>query len=102
MYGLEYSSFYWSSSLDCIFLLKPVTTKQKKKNKTILTLEQIKAFETDVQNGAEIDLKEYLKTFEKDYDNTISSSSLHLSNWISKTIKDVLTNAIKSLAKMVS
>lgn len=74
----------------------------EEKNKTILTLEQIKAFETDVQNGAEIDLKEYLKTFEKDYDNTISSSSLHLSNWIGKTIKDVLTNAIKSLAKMVS
>ena len=74
----------------------------EEKNKTILTLEQIKAFETDVQNGAEIDLKEYLKTFEKDYDNTISSSSLHLSNWIGKTIKDVLNNAIKSLAKMVS
>ena len=79
-----------------------ITNKTEEKNKTILTLEQIKAFETDVQNGAEIDLKEYLKTFEKDYDNTISSSSLHLSNWIGKTIKDVLTNAIKSLAKMVS
>lgn len=74
----------------------------EEKNKTILTLEQIKAFETDVQNGAEIDLKDYLKTFEKNYDNSISDHALQISNFIGRMVRDMITKAIQSLAKMVS
>ena len=74
----------------------------EEKNKTILTLEQIKAFEQDVQNGAEIDLKDYLKTFEKNYDNSVSKHALQISNFIGKMVKNMITKAVKSLANMVS
>ena len=46
--------------------------------------------------------KNTLKTFEKDYDNTISSSSLYLSIGLARPLKMSLPTPLKSLAKMVS
>ena len=60
------------------------------RNKTTLTEEQIKQFEEDVKNNVEIDLKKYIEDNDKKYDNSISKSTLKLSNTIGKTIQGAL------------
>lgn len=60
------------------------------KNKTVLTEEQIKLFEEDVKNNVEIDLKKYTEDKEEKYDNSISKTTLKLSNVIGETIQSGL------------
>ena len=51
------------------------------------TKEQIEQFENDVQSGKNIDIKEYLKNTDKDYQNKISKVTLSISENISKYTK---------------
>ncbi len=60
------------------------------KNKTSLTEEQIKMFEEDVKNNAQIDLKKYIDNKEDKYDNNISKTTLKLSNTIGETVEGIL------------
>ena len=60
------------------------------KNKTKLTEEQIQMFEEDVKNNVEIDLKKYMDNKEEKYDNSISKTTLKVSNSIGKTVKSIL------------
>ena len=49
--------------------------------------EQIEQFENDVKNGKNIELKEYLKNTDKDYQNRLSKATLNISEYIAKYTK---------------
>lgn len=57
------------------------------RRKMTFTKEQIERFETDVKNGNNIDINEYLVNTDKDYQNKISRFTLGISNNISKYMK---------------
>ncbi len=57
------------------------------RKKMTFTKEQIEKFETDVREGKNIDIKEYLKNTDKDYQNKISRTTLSISENISKITK---------------
>ncbi len=57
------------------------------RKKMTFTKEQIEQFENDVQSGKNIDIKEYLKNTDKDYQNKISKVTLSISENISKYTK---------------
>lgn len=73
------------------------------RRKMTFTKEQIERFETDVNNGNNIDINEYLVNTDKDYQNKISRFTLGISNNISKymrrginTIFSKIGNAIEN------
>lgn len=57
------------------------------RKKMTFTKEQIEKFEQDVQEGKNIDIKEYLKNTDKNYQNNISKTTLSISENISKITK---------------
>jgi hypothetical protein len=70
------------------------------RNKT-LTEEQIKAFEEDIKNGKEIDIKDYTTDNNINYSNELSNNiykiSLKIEEAIDSTIKYVFNKAAKSV-----
>ncbi len=54
------------------------------RKKMTFTKEQIEKFESDVKEGKNIDMEEYLKNTDKNYQNKISKATLSLSENISK------------------
>lgn len=54
------------------------------RKKMSFTKEQIEQFESDVQNGKNVDIKEYLMNTDKNYQNKISKVTLGISENISK------------------
>ena len=54
------------------------------RKKMTFTKEQIEQFEKDVKEGKNIDMQEYLKNTDKNYQNKISKATLSLSENISK------------------
>lgn len=54
------------------------------RKKMTFTKEQIEKFENDVKEGKNIDMQEYLKNTDKNYQNKISKATLSLSENISK------------------
>ena len=54
------------------------------RRKMTYTKEQIEKFEQDVKEGKNIDMEEYLKNTDKNYQNKISKATLSLSENISK------------------
>lgn len=57
------------------------------RKKMSFTKEQIEQFENDVKNGKNIDIKEYLKNTNKNYQNKISKTTLNISETIEKITK---------------
>lgn len=57
------------------------------RKKMTFTKEQIEKFEQDVEEGKNIDIKEYLKNTDKNYQNNISKTTLSISENISKITK---------------
>ena len=74
----------------------------EERRKTTLTEEQIDKFEEDVKNCKQIDIEDYLKLNEKNYDNKISTIALNLSKEISKTFGKGLDYIFSSMAKAVN
>ena len=67
------------------------------RRKMTFTKEQIERFESDVKNGNNIDINEYLVNTDKDYQNRISRFTLGISNNISKYMRrgvDIIFNRI--------
>ncbi len=60
-------------------------------SKTRLTEEQIKKFEEDIKNGKSVDVEEYLKEGQKNYDNVISKATLDISKTISSSFDKALS-----------
>lgn len=71
------------------------------RNRTILTEEQIKQFERDIENGEYIDINDYLEPKNKDYDNSFSNISLNISNGIDTFLNKFLQKALKMMGKLL-
>lgn len=66
------------------------------RKKTELTNEQIKRFETDIRNGKQIDINDYLIDETKDYTNATSNTGYY----ISTSVEKILNNGIKSIGSI--
>ena len=62
-------------------------------NKAILTKDAMQKFETDVENGEIVDIKDYLKEEKIDYSNTITK----IGNKASKTVENIMTKGISNI-----
>lgn len=63
----------------------------------ILTNEKIKEFESDVKEGKNIDIKDYVDDEVYDYSNNISKMGLSISNTVNDVVKKGLNNIFKYL-----
>lgn len=70
------------------------------RKKVDLTEEKIKQFEEDVKEGKEIDMKDYLDTDDKDYQNNISKMGLKLSEMTEGGVSKVIEESFKLLGKI--
>ena len=61
-----------------------------------LTIEQIKKFEQDIENGVEIDLEEYIVK-DKNFDNTITKINSKISNAIESSFKKIFKYLLKNI-----
>jgi len=68
----------------------------------ILTKEKIKEFETDVKDGKNIDIKNYVETKVPNYSNNVSKLGLNVSNLINTFVTDGLNSIFKFLGDMAS
>lgn len=67
----------------------------------VLTEEKIKEFESDVKDGKNIDITNYVETNEVDYSNSVSDFGMDISNTINNFVTDGLENIFNFLGKMV-
>ena len=71
------------------------------RKKMTFTKEQIEQFEEDIKNGKNIDIKEYIKNTNKNYQNKISKATLGISENISKYTKKGINTLFTKLGKVV-
>lgn len=67
-------------------------------NKKDLTIEQIKQFESDVKEGKDVDINDYLKDDKIDYTNSLSRTTYK----ISYKLNNFLNNGIKIIFKFAN
>ena len=72
------------------------------KHKNELTEEKIKEFEDDVKNNKEIDIKNYINTTDKKYDNVISDTTLKVSNKIGEVVDGTLKFLFSNLSNSIN
>ena len=65
--------------------------------KSRLTEEQIKIFEQDLEEGNAVDIENYLKLNEKNYNNPVSDATLNISTTISKSFDKALNYVFKKI-----
>ena len=71
------------------------------RKKMTFTKEQIEQFENDVKEGKNIDIKEYIKNTDKNYQNKLSKGTLEISETISKYTKKGINIIFTRLGKVV-
>lgn len=69
--------------------------------KVVFTEEQIKQFEKDVAEGKNIDIEEYLKDYDKDYQNSVSKAGLFLSEKIGTSVRSGIRYVFNTLNKLI-
>lgn len=69
--------------------------------RTIITNEKIKEFETDVKNNQDIDLKEYLKQEEIDYSNKFTTLVYNISENSNELTRKIIKKIFKKLSTLV-
>ena len=69
--------------------------------KTILTNEKIKEFESDVKENKDIDIKTYLATEEVDYSNKITNLMYNLSDGGNKLARKCMKALFKKISTLV-
>ncbi|MEG1495294.1 MAG: hypothetical protein RSA91_05620 [Bacilli bacterium] len=74
----------------------------EERKKTELTAEQIKIFEADIKNGKQIDIENYLKLNEKNYDNHVSTVALSISEKIGLTFEKGINSFFKAVEKAMN
>ena len=74
----------------------------EERKKMTLTEEQIERFEQDVADGKQVDIENYLKLNERNYDNSISSTTLQISNKIGEYFEKGLNAFFKAMASAMS
>jgi hypothetical protein len=67
-----------------------------------LTAEKIKEFEEDIKQGKPIDIKDYLETEERQYNNGISQAGLKLSKTVEDYVKKGVNGTFKFLEKLLT
>ncbi len=72
----------------------------KYKNK--MTEKEIKQFEEDLKNNVNIDIKDYIKTHNKDYSNNVSKTTFKVSKTIGNIVKDALDFIFNSVDKAIN
>ena len=68
-------------------------------NKMVITKEAMERFESDVENGKDITIGDYLDTV-KDYSNGVSNLGYKTSNFISEFMSDGIRKTFKVLASL--
>ncbi|MGM9850229.1 MAG: hypothetical protein ACI31V_04985 [Bacilli bacterium] len=71
------------------------------RKKMTFTKEQIEKFENDVKEGKNIDMQEYLKNTDKNYQNKISKATLSLSENISKITRKGINTIFTKLGNAI-
>ncbi len=69
--------------------------------KMTLTEQQINKFEEDIKAGKEIDVEDYIKNKDRNYQNGLSKLGLNISNFLSLNIKRGVFKAFDLIAKFV-
>lgn len=72
----------------------------KMSNKAVLTKEAMEKFESDIENGEAVDIKDYLEDDSIDYSNSVTKIGNKITNGISEIMTKGLTgvfDAIKGL-----
>lgn len=73
----------------------------KQYEKMILTKENMEKFESDVNEGKQVDIKDYMKDETYDYNNNISKIGMDLSDNIEKYTKMFIGGIFKAFDKVV-
>ena len=71
-------------------------------NKRILTEEKMKEFEQAVENGEEIDLKDYTVNTHRDYTNKFTKGVTNVSLILNKQLKKMIEKAFNLISKLVT
>lgn len=71
------------------------------RKKMTFTKEQIEKFESDVKEGKNIDMQEYLKNTDKNYQNKISKATLSLSENISKITRKGINTIFSKIGNAI-
>ncbi len=70
--------------------------------KTILTSEQIKLFESDISQGKDVSLNDYVISTEKDYSNNLTRFTYKITYNINNYIKNGIETCFKLLNNLVA
>lgn len=65
------------------------------------TEEQIKQFEQDVKDGKNIDIEDYLKDYNKNYQNNVSKAGLYISEKMGTYVRGGLKHAFSILNRLL-
>ena len=84
------------------FLGKSGYYENKLSSSSMLTKEAILEFESDVAAGKPVDIKDYIKTDNKDYKNKYSSLGYTISNTIDTILNDGVGYLVKLLEALFS
>ena len=71
------------------------------RKKMTFTKEQIEMFEKDIELGKNVDITEYLKNSNKNYQNRISKITLKISEGISKYTKECVELIFTKIGNMI-
>ena len=70
-------------------------------SKATLTEEQIRKFESDISDGKEVDIKDYIAVTQPSYNNTLSKAASKLSDGISKIVQGGVNKSFKFLSRLL-
>ncbi len=73
----------------------------KLQNRAVLTKEQMEQFETDVNEGKDVTLNDYLIDNHVDYSNKLTNITVKVNNKVNKYIKKSIEEVFKLLNKFV-
>lgn len=73
----------------------------QKSEENKMTEEKMKEFEEDIKNGKKVDIKDYLVSDEKNYDNKVTEIGNALSNFINDGITNSLEQTFKIVEKII-
>lgn len=74
----------------------------KLQNRAVLTKEQMEQFESDVNNGKDVTLNDYVVDSRVDYSNKLTNITVKVNNKVNKYIKKSIESIFKILNSFVS
>ncbi len=74
----------------------------KLQNKMVLTKEQMEQFESDVNEGKDVTLNDYMVDTEIDYKNDLTNMTIKVSGRVNEVLKKSIELMFRGINKMVS